>query len=406
MTGLVVALIVFTAAGGFGVWSERFLRGLAIAGIAMFLGGLVQVPPLVTLAVVVLWGAGVSPAWRARRRAAPRPGETPAPHNGSGILPLVVTLIPVVIVFAAALRLPLLDFDGRVFWLLKAKAIAQESAIDGPFFHGETTWNPRNRYPLLMPLDTAAVLKLSHSMDDHEIRGLYALTFLALLLVVRRRVGPWEAAIVAWIPQLLVNVEGGALTAYNDIPLAAFAACALFDVVDEAPPARIGIWLAAMTLTKSEGLLYAAVILACAAYVYRKKIWPAATQYAVAIAALMLWRSRIPATDEEDFLGRLPLLPHNLDRIVPAITGVVRHMFTFQQWGFFWIAVVIGAVIAIRRREWIPAATIAAMLGVYLAAYLVTEWQLGELIDRSADRLLAQLVGPAVLLIRESWRSR
>src|SRR6185295_10630769 len=96
------------------------------------------------------------------------------------------------IVLIASYTLPLTDFDGRVFWVLKAKAIAHEQSIDGPFFRGESTFSPRNRYPLLIPLDAAAVMGLARELDDKQVRGLYALTFLALLLVIRRRVGPWE----------------------------------------------------------------------------------------------------------------------------------------------------------------------------------------------------------------------
>jgi hypothetical protein len=403
MTGLAIALAVFTLAGGRGPWGERFLRGLAVAGIAMFCGALVHVPLTLTLAIVVLCGAAMT-------RRPPRIARIREP------LPTALMLVPVVFVFIASLRYPLADFDGRVFWLLKAKAIAHEQAVDGPFFRGEVMWSPRNRYPLLMPLDAGIVLHLANTLDDRQVRGLYALMFLALLLVIRRRAGAWQAAIVAWIPRFLVHVEGGALTAYNDIPMAAFAACAMFDIAEAAPPLRIGIWLAALTLTKSEGIVYAAVLLAAAAVVHRRRVWPAAALYAVAASALVVWRMRVPHTDEEDFLARLPLLPHTFGRALPAIEGVARHMVTVASWGFFWIAVVLFAIWQVAQallpagratgRSACPTFVIGAMLCVYVAVYMVTAWPLAELVNSSADRLLMQLAGPAVLLLSAPARSR
>ena len=433
MAGLAIALVVFTLAGAYGPWEERYLRGLAIAGTAMFVGGVAGVPVMVMLAIVVVVAIGHAGA-RARRPAAVH--HEPARPRARAPLATAIMLLPVAIIFAASLTRPLADFDGRVFWVLKAKAIAHEQSIDGPFFRGETTWDPRNRYPLLMPLNGGAVMTIARDLDDGQIRGMYALTFLALLLVIRRRVNPWLAAVVAWIPQFVIVVEGGATSAYSDIPMAAFAACALFDIVSisgggtgatacprgepestgegACPPTGLGaypltglgIWLAALTLTKSEGLIYAAVLLVAAAFMHRRRIVPAAALFAVAAASLIVWRTRVPQTDGEDFLTRLPVLPHNLHRLLPALEGVARHAFDVTKWGFFWIAVAICIVIALRRGQWLSPAILGAMLSVFIAVFMVTAWPIDDLINSSVDRLLMQLTGPAVLILSASARSR
>jgi hypothetical protein len=380
---LIVALTVFTIAGGRGrPWGERWLRGVAISGMAMFAGGLLHVPLLVTLALVLIAGLALPPR-----------EKTIAPVRPEWID--IAIVIPIVVVIVWSQRFPLADYDGRVFWVLKAKAIAHEDAIDGPFFRGESTFSPKNRYPLLVPLDAAALMRLARDLDDRTVRGFYALLYVALVLVIRRRAGRWEAAIVAWLPQFVINNEGGALTGYSDIALAAFAACALFDIAADAPPDRVGLWLAAMVLTKNEGAVYAAVLLAV--FVIRSRRLRAAVPPLLAYAALLVWRMHVPRTDDDVYLTHM-----RLQHIGPAVTGIARHMIDVRNWGLFWFAV----PLCLRKRNWMPAAVLAAMLVMMVAAYINTAWEMQELIDRSADRLLMQLIAPAVLILSASARSR
>src|SRR6185295_360351 len=111
------------------------------------------------------------------------------------------------------------------------------------------------------------------SLDDRQLRWLYLGILAALALLVRERiatlvspaVGAWCAALLVWIPQFAVETEGGALSAYNDIAIAAFAAGAFFELAEEVltrrggeaarsldREIRLGLWLAFLILTKSE----------------------------------------------------------------------------------------------------------------------------------------------------------
>ena len=217
-------------------------------------------------------------------------------------------IIPLLALTFAAAITPLNDFDGRAFWVLKAKGIAHERSIDGAFFHGGTH-DPRNQYPILVPLDGAVILSLAHSLDDRQLRWLYLGMLTALALLIRDRIGrlvspsagAWCAALLVWIPQFAVEAEGGALSAYNDIAVAAFVAGAFFELLDaQKNEFRFGLWLAFLVLTKSEGLPIALVFLAIGAFVFRKRILTPAIITSVATVALIVWRLRIPAGDEED----------------------------------------------------------------------------------------------------------
>lgn len=400
MTGLLVTLVAFPLIGAaisrFVGRTSSFLMGLGALGMTLHATLLLQIPIVVTLGSLLAGALAVLLFKRGERW-----------HRDEFLHPATIVMaLPCAFLLYASANIPLHDFDGRAFWLLKAKAIATERHIDGPFFKGETTYDPRNRYPLLIPLDAAAVMIGSRDTDDRHVRWIYPLALIALAWHARKWIGPWPAALLPWIPQFVVTEDGGVLSAYNDVIVAAFAGCAFFELLERRSPVRFGLWLAFLTLTKSEGLPYAAVLFAAGIVVFGRRILTAAAPFAVAVATLLIWRSRVPPGDEEDFLARLPHLPERLDRIAPALLRLAQHAVRMDLWGLFWIATIIAAIALLirgRRREAaLPAYVLAAMTFVYACAFAVSAWVMNDLIDASVDRLLMHLVIPALYLISRS----
>jgi len=406
MIGLVVTVLLFPLAG----WSlgrrslgEAFLAGVGLTGAVLFIAGVIHVPLVIALGMIGLWAVG-STAWELRQR----PLRLAAPHSP---FPTILMIIPLLALTFAAAITPLNDFDGRAFWVLKAKGIAHERSIDGPFFHGGTL-DPRNQYPILIPLDGAVIFSLAHSLDDRQLRWLYLGLLAALALLVRERIGrlisppagAWCAAILVWIPQFIVEPEGGALSAYNDIAIAAFAAGAFFELIEGQNPRMFGLWLAFLVLTKSEGLPFALVFLAIGASVFRKRILTPAIITAMATAALVAWRMRIPAGDEEDVFRLLPTIPEKLHRIGVAMAAFPRHMLLIPRWGIFWIVVILAAIVA-RRRGRLAITVIVSMLAIYTAVYVTTAWVPSELIAVTADRLLMHVIAPSLFLLALAART-
>jgi len=367
----------------------RLLFAIGAFGSVTFVLALLHVPLVAAMAIALV--VAVISAFVEHRLQPVRPVDAGTPH--------VIAAIPIVIVAINIAIVPLHDFDGRAFWLLKAKAIAHERSIDGPFFHGRVMGAPRNQYPLMMPIDAAALMIANGSDDDRHVRWLYLGIFAALVWVVARYVDPWCAAILAWLPQFAVATEGGALSAYSDIAIAAFVTCAFLEMIDGESPMRFGCWLAFLVLTKNEGLPVALILFAIGLTSFRKRWARMIVPLALAIAALFAWRAQIPKTDEEDYIALLPSLPSHLRRLVPALLQFARHAFTFSTWGVFWIAAAIALVILAWRSEWRAPAIVVAMCAVYIAAFMVTKWKLDELIDVSADRLLMHMAGPALFAI-------
>jgi len=418
MIGLVVTFVLFPLVG----WSvgrrgigEAFLFGAGLTGALLFLAGVAHVPLVVALALIVVWGVG-SGVWELMHHS--RTVQS-TPHHA---IPTIVMCIPLIALTFVAAITPLSDFDGRAFWVLKAKGIAHERAIDGPFFRGATL-DPRNHYPILIPLDGAVILGVTHDSDDRQLRWLYLGLLAAFALLVRERIGrlvspaagAWCAALLVWIPQFAVEPEGGALSAYSDIALAAFAAGAFFELVEEVLPPRdratsqprdrtirFGLWLAFLVLTKSEGLPFALVFLVIGAFVFRKRIVIPAITSVIAAMALFVWRARIPAGDEEDIVRMLPTIFQKLHHLGDALAAFPVHMFLFPRWGLFWIAVVIAAVLAWRldrRTARVAISVIVAMLAVYAGVYVATDWVVTDLIAVTADRLLMHVIAPALFLL-------
>jgi hypothetical protein len=385
--------------------AEAWLLALGLCGTLLFLAGVLHIP-------ITAWTAGVVGALSigaaiGLRRRKPLSTQHSALSTRHSALGTVLTVIPLVALTLAAATIPLKDFDGRAFWLLKAKGIAHDHAIDGPFFHDQLVTDPRNDYPLLMPLNAATVLLLGHTYDDTVVRWLYVITFIAFVFFIRARLGPWPAVILAWIPQFTIVIDGGALSAYNDIPLAAFVAAAFFALIDDDSPWRFGLWLAFCALLKNEGLPLALILLVAGAFVYRRRLWPALLPFAIAVAALFAWKQRIPHGTEEDLARLLPTLPHHLGRLPGAMAGVARHLVA-PVWGFFWIAVLLalGILVWQRRREAIlPATVLGGAFALYIAVYTVTTWVQSDLIDSSADRVLMHLVGPGLFLLARVGRT-
>jgi hypothetical protein len=375
---------------------EAWLIAFGLTGTLLFLAGMLHIPitgATAVVSVIVAVAASILISRPGSRRVESAPGSRAA---------MLVTVIPIAVVLYAAAFIPLRDFDGRAFWLLKAKGIAHDHAIDGPFFHDQEVSDPRNDYPLLVPLDGAAVFLLGNTYDDTYVRWLHVITFIALVVFVRARAGAWPAALLAWIPQACVGAEGGALSAYNDIALGAFVAGAFFDLIEGERPWRFGMWLAFAALTKNEGLPLALILLAAGAFVYRRRVTAALVPFGAAVASLILWKHRVPHGGEEDLGALLPTFPHQLHRLPGAIAGLARHLAS-PSWGLFWCAVAVALVAlawqGARREVAIPAFVISAAFLLYVAVYTVTTWVQIDLINSSADRVLLHVVGPGLWVI-------
>lgn len=418
MIALVLTLAIFPLVGGAAAgllhitppptrasrFAFAFLLGLGVHGTFLYILGALHVPlgwlAFVVPPVLALLVRG----WRF---------ALGGPSEQRFALSSIVFAVPLLLLLFASAILPTRDYDGRVTWLPKARAIALESSISGPFFHGERGLNLHNRYPLLLPLDVATVMKLGGDTRNEAGRWLYVFIAISALVVLRAYLrkwyaasGGWIAAGVAWLP-LLTAIEGGALAAYNDFALAAFFGIAVLALIDD-DARTAGIFAAFAVMTKNEGLALAVAIVISAVVVRRLKL-SMLVPIAIAEAIVVTCRRLVPPAYDEQYEVLLSSLPRSIARVPEAITAIAKHASEFQIWGGFWIAAALAVLVcAMRAREKafvIALVTIVVGLAAYVVALTVTSWSIADLAPVAVNRLLAQLLVPATTLVAMATHS-
>ncbi|HEY2291910.1 MAG TPA: hypothetical protein VGM86_14510 [Thermoanaerobaculia bacterium] len=402
--GLTLCLPGFATAGLAGRLGFAWLLGVAWIGLFLYAASHVaHLPldgPLVFLAAFPPLAAGLAAAvrllvlrrWRA---PAPRAARRPLRTLGWVALSLFAVLVSSA-VLAHALTHPLEDWDGRMTWTAQAMFVRDAGTVDAAVLRFPKSFVSHPRYPLLMPLAQIAALEAAGSDDERIVRVLYALFFPALVLLIleagRRWAGSRAALLTALalltIPWIPFDLEGGAIGAYSDLPLACFFGGGLLLLLRGRPRATdgvaAGLLLAAALLTKNEGLPEVLIALALAALsaglalvrrrrAGRSRALATALAGVLCLAALWLlvsWRSAIPNRYDELYFETFSLASYARNLASPrpftTIPVIALRMLNRRLWDlFWWLAPVlfVAAAPAFRRP---PTAYLAAAAAVPL----------------------------------------
>lgn len=371
--------------------AERFLLASGVNGLLLYLLGFAGVPLVrATFIATLVVSLGIALL------------RSSCKQDRVEWLPLAVLAIPFLLSAAIVTVVPLSDWDGRLTWIPKAEAIAREGSIRGPFFLGERGLNLHNRYPLLVPLNVAA-------LGMPVARIWYALLPLAALIwcleLVRVRFGKaasWIVVAAAWLAPIVTATEGGAMSAYSDLAVMAFFAAAFLSIDD---PYKVGIWLAFLVLAKNEGMMLALCAIIAAAFVYRGRSWILAIPPLLAAMLLAFWRRSIPAAYDEQYEVLLRELPARWPRAFEGAIALGRHALAIDTWGLLWVFAAVAFLVGIKRRS-TPAIAATLALAGYCATFAITSWNIDELARVSADRLLSHLLVPALLSIAALFAPR
>lgn len=385
----------------------RRLAHAYLLGVAWLAGGLYALSylfavPLRRPAILALAAAPVL-AWLILRhffrapkkagglRAAPKRRWTKLELAALGAAGLVFLAV-----LADTVTYPLRDWDGRMTWGTQARYIRAEATVS-PRVITEPGWHVKHPwYPVLMPVAQVAVLELLRAGEDEQpFRGLYAFFYPAWLLILyggarrwtRRSTAALTVLAAALLPMPAFQVEGGAVSAYSDLPLACFYGAAFLLLVKARPRlsegAAAGMLLAAAVLTKNEGAPLALWALAVAFFlapgtgIMRRRWRPfllAAVLVAGALLLLFAWRSGIPARYEslrEDisWSNFWPGVVLRVPQLAPRIWSELA------EWDLFWSAAVFVALAGWRglRRPAAPALLLAAIgpLGIAWLTYAI-----------------------------------
>jgi hypothetical protein len=123
-----------------------------------------------------------------------------------------------------------------------------------------------------------------------------------------------------------------------------------------------------------------------------------------AILPWIVYTRDLPATDE-DYAGRLRVaqLIAAGNRIPTVAQSMPGEIVDWRRWGIFWIAVLALQLINWRRLRNRSIATLWFLLILqilaYFPPYMVTTWDLGELLRYSQSRLLLHAAPAAALIV-------
>jgi hypothetical protein len=407
--GLVVLNLLFFASGTGLLW---FLRGwdtwgelARLAGLA-YVVGVVSVGSLWTLLLIVgapfsVWivlgvpagitvGSGL--AARRRRRARPRGGSIGA---GNSLIVAAMGISAAGLLIEGLFRMSRLSglywWDAWSFWIPKAKAIYFFGGLDEQFF----TMLPGSSYPPLVPVLDAAAFQLMGSPDVvtlHVQYWLFGVGFVwALAGLLSERVPAW----ILWPFMLLLLVAPRIGRRFQiteaDLLLDYFfvlaAVLVVYWILDGSRWQLVAatFLLCGMVLTKREGLLLAAVLVATgflASARQWRSAWPALGVAAAAVAAVAapwrIWYLVHGVSGEAPTGGGLDPT-ENTERLWPSFRLAFDVLLSSDYWSVI-IPVALGAlVLAALVRAYVLAVFFGALVAfVTLGGGWIT-WAIPEL---------------------------
>ena len=407
-----------------------YMLGVAAIGVALTLVLVVGIPfsfATIVLVGIALAAAGLGVGVRLGR---PRPLLGPGPRRiglaGAALAALVIVYLEAL--FRAARLSGLYAFDAWSFWVPKAKAIYFFSGLDKQFF----SELPNATYPPLVPALEATAFHFMGSPDVVTLHVqfwfLLAGFVAAVAGLLATRVPPvllWSFALLALVSP---RVVGRTLEPQADFTLDyLFGLAALLVALWllERQPWQLAsatLFLGATMLTKREGQLLAACVIAAAlAASWRgwRSAWPRlGLASACAVAVALPWRVWYVS---HDLTGEFPTsgvtgLLDNLDRARPSLQSVLSSAFDAGLWTVVLPLVIAAIVLAfIAGARTLPVYA-ALVYGLALAGFTWAIWSFTELevpieqdeainpVVRLTASLVILSVALAPLLLDAAWR--
>jgi hypothetical protein len=329
-----------------------------------------------------------------------------------------------------ALLEPIVEWDVVAIWALKAKVLLHEPIFLSPYFQDVSKAYSHLDYPLLWPLAMVWVWACVGSSDLVNVKALapalltsFLLLFFGLLRRNRSRLHALLfTAVLAGIPFLLTQTA----RMMADVPLAFFAlgavVCGYF-WLESAHSDDLRI-MAALTIgmlfTKNEGIglwliLGVTLIITLVAGRRIKLLQPSTIWLGVIPALVMLpwfvFRLGIPKL-QEDYGGMVnpAYFLNNISRIPEVLRSSLHFFLNWEDWLIFWplalLLLILTPTHLLRSPMLFLFLSAVLPLLMYGYIYVITPWDLKELMEATANRLLLQIVPLWGFLLAEQVHAR
>lgn len=436
---LAVGVAVLFAVRGWHSWGElgrllgfAYMLGVAVMGVAFVLELVSSVPFTIAttlLTGVVLVAAGVGIGRVAGRSLPPRPRalRPPRPSLAAAVFG-GATVLYLEALFRAGRLAPLSEYDAWAFWVPKAQALYVFHGLDIGFFKAL----PGQSYPPLVPALEAVSFQFMGSADVVTLHLQFWFLFVGFVGAVVGLLAGRVPRMLLWPPLLLAliapQISARAMQPQGDLLVDEFVA--LGAVLVALWLTERGAWqlgattpcLAAGMLTKREGFLFAACILA-AALVASWRDWrhaaPRLAAVGVSAFALSLpWRiwfeSHGLASDAPES-GGTGLLAH-LGRAWPSLWLALRDLFTYDLWLVVAPLVLVAVAAALLAGSRVLASYTGLLCLFLVGGFTWITWSFPSLpitedasvnpITRAVGSLVVISAGIVPLLLAGAWRPR
>lgn len=402
--------------------------GAGLLGLILFWTSLAGLKPNLVLiaSIAFVFSVAQVPLWRRGYRPF-KPNE-PGPTRENALRSYVVTSCAVIVVCVLlvtihALVLPVYEWDAFAIWNLKAKVLAHADLRSRPeYFHDPNLSFSHLDYPLMISFLIAGAYGAVGGTNEFAGRIIFPILYAAFALQMfsalrwklERNLAWLLTALAVSVPTILQCAGGGTV----DVALALYYGGAVFYGVKWIQEQRRAdlllsiFYSACMAFTKNEGIAFAMILaglmLLFSVVARSKRQIYGCGFFLLGFFALHLpwlwWSHDLPRTHEN--YGerlRLSLLIENHARIGTILTAFVRHAVYWPSWGALWIVFVLAALAGYRAFKlrfavalWL---VLIAQFILYAAIFVVTPWNVAELLNMVIERLFVQALLVVVLLL-------
>jgi hypothetical protein len=410
-----------------------FTLGMMALAVSLFIASLCGITPVWWIGAIdatLLWTLAIGFRRLNLRQWLPRRfvfDHRRSWESGLQLALILFVLSTCLVASATSLLEPLAEWDVLSIHAFKAKVLLHDPISSSPFFHDLSLSYAHRDYPLLWALTLAWVWSLVGHADMDAIKVLTpGLLFAATAMfygLVRRSNGRTPALLFTALLVALPMVPSKAVRLMSDPALSLFVLgtfVSFYSWVKSPHPddLRLGsLFATGMLFTKNEGMVWFGSLFLgmCTVALARRKRGELRSLTWVILPLLILspwfiFRAKIPTVDS-DFSSRLDpaIVIGNFSRFPDVIRGWLSFFCDFPDWLAFWP--LLFALLALTAKRWIrlPLLFLIVSLALafcgYSAVFIVAVWEVRELMDGSANRLLLHMAPLCVYLAAELVRA-
>jgi hypothetical protein len=369
--------------------------------------------------------------WRTGRLLLPelRADSSLATTDRWVIAPAVAISGVVALVALLAIGNPVIDWDAFAIWGTKARWLLAQPLTPRPALFSDLSLSYSHLdYPLLFPFLTAGAYAMAGGPIEQAGQFLcpFLLAALASILYdgVRDYLPRLPSAFLVLVVMLLPQTLYFAPTGQAALPLLVFYAGSLVALArwtnsgGREHVILLALFSVFLALTKNEGLALAVIngtaVLSVCLFRGTRRRWLdcglGIGMFVVLVLPWTLWNWSTPRSHEDyGSLLRPGVILGNHDRLPAILAHLQRSFLDAHSFGWFWLLLPLLAVAGYRawRKADVRVLWFAwlAHISLYVLIFMVTPWELQELLKITSARLLLHAVPAATLIAACHWSS-